>query len=133
MEIASYDPKKVTVIVSGRIITGYASDGLVTLSKAEDSVTPTVGAQGDTAYSENANNGGTIALTLLSTSSSLPYLRELEAKRKAVNVSISDANDADSFTLNQDNCRITKMPDISRQKQTGTVTVNIYVPDMVIR
>ena len=41
MEIASYDPKKVTVIVSGRIITGYANDGRVTLSKAEDSVTHT--------------------------------------------------------------------------------------------
>lgn len=81
IEVQSYDPKKVNVIVAGRAITGFASDGVVTLSKNEDSVTPSVGAKGDVAYSENANESGTIALTLMSTSYSLPYLRELEAKR----------------------------------------------------
>lgn len=133
IEIASYDPKKVNVIVGGRVITGFASDGVVTLTKSEDSVIPSVGAKGDVAYSENANESGNVALTLMSTSSSLAYLRGLEAKRKAVNVSISDVNDADAFTMNQDNCRILKMPDLGRQKEQGTVTVNIYVPQMVVR
>ena len=68
IEVQSYDPKKVNVIVAGRAITGFASDGVVTLSKNEDSVTPSVGAKGDVAYSENANESGTIALTLMSTS-----------------------------------------------------------------
>ena len=99
IEVQSYDPKKVNVIVAGRAITGFASDGVVTLSKNEDSVTPSVGAKGDVAYSENANESGTIALTLMSTSSSLPYLRELEAKRRLITVSVQDANDADSFAM----------------------------------
>ena len=130
IEVQSYDPKKVNVIVAGRAITGFASDGVVTLSKNEDSVTPSVGAKGDVAYSENANESGTIALTLMSTSSSLPYLRELEAKRRLITVSVQDA---DSFAMSADNCRILKMPDAARQKEQSTVTINIYVPSMVLR
>jgi len=131
IEIASYDPKKVTVIVGGRTITGFAADGIVTITKNEDSVTPSVGAKGDVTYSENANESGTVAL--MSTSSSLSYLREIEAKRRAVSVNISDANDADAFTLAADNCRVMKMPDLARQKEQSTVTVNIYVPSVVPR
>ena len=114
VSVTTYDPKKVNVIVGGRVITGFASDGVVTLAKSEDSVTPSVGAKGDVAYSENANESGTVSLTLMSTSSSLSYLRDLEAKRRAVNVSITDANDDTAFTMNEDNCRITKMPDVAR-------------------
>ena len=131
--VTTYDPKKVNVIVGGRVITGFASDGVVTLAKSEDSVTPSVGAKGDVAYSENANESGTVSLTLMSTSSSLSYLHDLEAKRRAVNVSITDANDDTAFTMNEDNCRITKMPDVARQKEQATVTVTIFVPSMTIR
>lgn len=84
-------------------------------------------------YSENANESGTIAITLMSTSSSLSYLRELEAKRRAVNVTISDVNDADAFTLSADNCRVMKMPDLTRNKEQSTITVNIYAPSVVPR
>lgn len=133
IEIASYDPKKVNVIVGGRAITGFASDGVVTLTKNEDSVTPSVGCKGDVAYSENANNSGNVAITLMSTSSSLSYLRNLEARRKAVNVTISDVNDADSFAMSADECRVLKMPDLARQKEQSTVTVNIFVPSMTVR
>ena len=82
IEVASYDPKKVNVIVGGRTITGFAADGVVSVTKNEDSITPAVGAKGDVTYSENANESGTIAITLMSTSSSLSYLRELEAGRQ---------------------------------------------------
>lgn len=133
VSVTTYDPKKVNVIVGGRVITGFASDGVVTLAKSEDSVTPSVGAKGDVTYSENANESGTVSLTLMSTSSSLPYLRDLEAKRRAVNVSITDANDDTAFTMNEDNCRITKMPDVARQREQATVTVTIFVPSMTIR
>ena len=133
VSVTTYDPKKVNVIVGGRVITGFASDGVVTLAKSEDSVTPSVGAKGDVAYSENANESGTVSLTLMSTYSSLSYLRDLEAKRRAVNVSITDANDDTAFTMNDDNCRITKMPDVARQKEQATVTVTIFVPSMTIR
>ena len=105
IEVASYDPKKVNVIVGGRTITGFAADGVVSVTKNED----------------------------MSTSSSLSYLRELEAKRRAVNVTISDVNDADAFTLSADNCRVMKMPDLTRNKEQSTITVNIYAPSVVPR
>ena len=65
IEVASYDPKKVNVIVGGRTITGFAADGVVSVTKNEDSITPAVGAKGDVTYSENANESGTIAITLI--------------------------------------------------------------------
>lgn len=129
----TYDPQKVNVIVDGRVITGFASDGVVTLTRNSDSVTPAVGAKGDVAYSENADETGTVAITLMSTSASLSYLRGLEAKRKMVTVSVQDVNDNDAFVMSCDNCRVLKMPDAARTKEQGTVTINIYVPFMVLR
>lgn len=131
--VTTYDPQKVNVIVDGRVITGFASDGVVTLTRNSDSVTPAVGAKGDVAYSENADETGTVAITLMSTSSSLSYLRGLEAKRKMVTVSVQDVNDNDAFVMSCDNCRVLKMPDAARTKEQGTVTINIYVPFMVLR
>ena len=131
--VTSYDPQKVNVIVDGRVITGFASDGVVTLTRNSDSVTPAVGAKGDVAYSENADETGTVAITLMSTSASLSYLRGLEAKRKMVTVSVQDVNDNDAFVMSCDNCRVLKMPDAARTKEQGTVTINIYVPFMVLR
>ena len=131
--VTTYDPQKVNVIVDGRVITGFASDGVVTLTRTSDSVTPAVGAKGDVAYSENADETGTVAITLMSTSASLSYLRGLEAKRKMVTVSVQDVNDNDAFVMSCDNCRVLKMPDAARTKEQGTVTINIYVPFMVLR
>lgn len=133
MDITGYDPKKVNVNIDGTILTGFASDGIITVSKNEDAVTPNVGCQGDVVYEENANESGTIAITLQATSSSLPKLRNLAANRKQFPVSVSDANDDDSINISAQRCRITKIPDLSRGKNTGTVTVNIYVPNLVIR
>lgn len=133
IDVMSYDPKKVNLSLAGRMITGFAADGILSVSKNEDSVTPSVGAKGDVTYSENANESGTVAITLMSTSSSLPYIRQLEAKRQKINVNISDANDSDSVHINEDNCRILKMPDISRVKAEGSVTINVYIPSLNVR
>lgn len=133
MDVQTYDPKKVTVNINGRVITGFASDGIITLSHNEDIVTPSVGAQGDVAYAENANNSGNAALPLMSTSSSLAFIRELCAKRKAVRFSVSDANDADAIQVSEENCRILKMPDVPRGKEQTTVTVNVYIPSLNYR
>ena len=132
-EVSTYDPKKVTVSVGGRVITGFAADGVVTLTHNEDAVTPSVGAKGDVAYSENANNSGNAALPLMSTSSSLAYLREICAKRRPVRFSVSDVNDADALQVSAEHCRILKMPDTPRSKDPTTVTVNVYIPDLNYR
>ena len=54
-------------------------------------------------------------------------------KRRAVTVAISDVNDADAFNLSSENCRVMKMPDLTRNKEQSTITVNIYAPSVVPR
>lgn len=133
MAITSYDPKKVNVNVDGVVLTGFASDGIITVTKNEDAVTPNSGCKGDIIYEENANESGTIAVTLQQTSPSLARLRRLASGRTEFSVTISDANDDDSINISASRCRILKMPDLPRGKNTATVTVNIFVPNLVIR
>ena len=67
IEVASYDPKKVNLVMNGKIITGFASDSMITIARNEDTVTTQVGVKGDVAYNENANESGTITVTLMGT------------------------------------------------------------------
>lgn len=133
METYSYDPKKVTVTVDGTVITGFAADSIVTVAKNEDAISTTIGCGGDAVVEENANESGTITLSLLHTSSSLAKLRSLATNRKSVSVAISDAGDDDPVNISASRCRITKVPDVSRGKTTATVSVTIFVPNLVIR
>ena len=129
----SYDPKKVSVNTNGSIDTGFASDGMITVTKSEDAVTPEVGLQGDVAYSENANESGTIVLTFQGTSASIAKYRKLCDSKKMFPILISDANDDDSIVISGKDCRVTKQPDIARGKTAGTVSVTIFVPELQIR
>jgi hypothetical protein len=133
MDVTSYDPKKVNVAVDGAIIAGYASDSMITATKNEDAVTTEVGCKGDVVYSENANESGTITITLQGTSSSLPRLRSLASSRKQISVTVSDANDSDDISITAQKCRVVKMPDVSRGKTSGNVTISIFVPNLQVR
>ena len=42
-------------------------------------------------------------------------------------------SDADAMQVNEENCRILKMPDTPRTKDPSTVTVNVYIPDLNYR
>lgn len=128
IEIATYDPKKVNLIINNKIITGFANDGVITITRNEDIVSTLVGVKGDVAYSENANESGNIAVTLMGTSSSLAYLRSLALKRTPLSVVIADANDVGAVNVAEDQCRILKPPDNHRGKEVGTITINIFVP-----
>ena len=127
IEVASYDPKKVNLVLNGKIITGFASDSMITIARNEDTVTTQVGVKGDVAYNENANESGTITVTLMGTSSSLPYVRSLALKRKEVSVMIVDANDSASVNVAEERCRVT------RAKEIGSESVSIFVPSLNYR
>lgn len=85
------------------------------------------------AYNENANESGTITVTLMGTSSSLPYVRSLALKRKEVSVMIVDANDSASVNVAEERCRVIKPPDITRAKEIGSESVSIFVPSLNYR
>ena len=133
IEVASYDPKKVNLVMNGKIITGFASDSMITIARNEDTVTTQVGVKGDVAYNENANESGTITVTLMGTSSSLPYVRSLALKRKEVSVMIVDANDSASVNVAEERCSVIKPPDITRAKEIGSESVSIFVPSLNYR
>ena len=131
IEVASYDPKKVNLVLNGKILTGFASDSMI--ARNEDTVTTQVGVKGDVAYNENANESGTITVTLMGTSSSLPYVRSLALKRKEVSLMIVDANDSASVNVAEERCRVIKPPDITRAKEIGSESVSIFVPSLNYR
>lgn len=76
---------------------------------------------------------GTITVTLMGTSSSLPYVRSLALKRKAVSLMIVDANDSASVNVAEERCRVIKPPDITRAKAIGSESVSIFVPSLNYR
>ena len=49
-----FDPEKISLIVAGAKVTGYADGSKVSAEHNKDAVTPTTGIQGDTVYALNA-------------------------------------------------------------------------------
>lgn len=133
IEVATYDPRKVNLILNGKVITGFSSEGVIKITRNEDIVTTTVGAKGDVAYSENANESGNISFVLMESSSSLPYVRELALKRKPVQVTITNANDVGAVQVAEEDCRILKPADANSDKEVGGETINIFVPFLNFR
>ena len=126
--VTNYDPMKTSVVVDGIIITGFSDASMVVITRNEDIVTTTVGTQGDVVYSENANRSGVITLSLMVTSSSLDYLRNLAKARKEFMIVISDANKTPTEVISAGRCRITKIPDTKKEKTAGSVDVTIFAP-----
>lgn len=128
VDVTTYDPKKVSIVVNNSMITGFAADSMITVARSEDIVTTAVGVQGDVTYNENANESGTMTITLSGTSSSLRSLRDLALRRKPLSVLLVDANDDSNVYVSGERCRITRPPDLTRAKEIGSETVTIFVP-----
>ena len=92
MNVTNYDPRKVSVVVDGRIVTGFADSSMITIARSEDIVSTSVGTQGDVVYSESANRSGTLTMSLQSTSASLVWLKNIAKSRKEISVVITDAS-----------------------------------------
>lgn len=134
MEIKSYSPEDVNISINGRIITGFATDNMINVSRNEDSATPVVDVKGAAiTYVKNGNRSGTIAITVSSNSSSVSFLRSLANDGTDFPVLITDANDDSRITISAQRCRILKMADISRGKNLADETFNIFVPELNIR
>ncbi len=62
-EVKTYNPKDVTVIYDGMVITGFAEDSMVQAEKNEDNMIPHVGVLGEVSVAINADNTGTVTLS----------------------------------------------------------------------
>ena len=131
MNVTNYDPRKVSVVVDGRIVTGFADSSMITIARSEDIVSTSVGTQGDVVYSESANRSGTLTMSLQSTSASLVWLKNIAKSRKEISVVITDASQTPAEVTNTSRCRITRIPDNKKEKTAGSVDVTIFAPEII--
>lgn len=67
--LGTYDPKEVSLIVSGLTVTGFMDGTFITCARIDPEVYKThVGAHGEVARTKNNNKAGTITVTLKKTS-----------------------------------------------------------------
>ena len=85
-----YAADKVSIIVDGTPITGYAEGAFVDIARAVESATLYVGADGKGAMVINPNKSGTIVIRLKQTSLSNALLTLLEATKAIFPVIVKD-------------------------------------------
>ena len=122
-----FDPEKITLLVDGSVVTGYSDDSKISAERSGDDVTPKTGLQGDTVYTLNGDRSGTIKFSLFASSASLARLRRAAQARKAVAVTLRNANDDGGFIISHTDCRILKVPPWTAG---DACEVSIYVPTM---
>lgn len=79
MLIGTYDPKKVTLNISGLLISGYHEGTFIKVERLDPEIYKThVGAHGEVARTKNPNQAGKITFTLKGTSPSNKYLDQMK-------------------------------------------------------
>lgn len=87
MELKTYDPKEVNIIIGGAIINSWNA---VTVEREEDQNIMSAGTSGENTRTKNANNLGTITLTLPQTSGDNGILTGLAVADDVFSVMIQD-------------------------------------------
>ncbi len=91
--IATYDARKVTIVIGGVIITGFPDGSFVQCEKDNDNFEEVSGAQGDVAIAVNGDQLGTITVTLSQTSPSISYLDSLANNREMTSCWVNSSNE----------------------------------------
>ena len=130
--VAEYDPAQVSAVYDSRTITGFSDSSLIKIEFAEDAILPKVGGQGDTAVALNANKSGTVVFTLMQTSSSLSWLRQMAAARTRAQLTINEPSDPAGYVINSEDCYVLKVPSFATGKDIQDVEVTIWVPEINI-
>lgn len=129
--VTTLDPMKVTITCANRYLTGFAADGIFTITWNAARTQLVVGTQGDGVYVESANESANLTVTLSPTSSSISFLEELCAQRTKFPVTINDATEDARLTYYSDNCRVEKFADKSRNMNAPTTSYVVIMPAVV--
>ena len=127
-EVKTYNPKDVTVIYDGMVITGFAEDSMVQAEKNEDNMIPHVGVLGEVSVAINADNTGTVTLSLASTS---PFIKILADKARANTIAPLSVVNMNKYGVNVGGTQafIIKAPDVSIGKEVESQDVQFFVAD----
>lgn len=126
-----FDPKKVTVIYDGEVITGFAEGSMVEAEKNEDDIMPHVGVLGEVSVAINADETGTITLSLANTS---PFVKILANKARAKTVapiSIIDMND-NAVNISGTEAMVLRAPNIAIGNEIEEYEVEFFVADYIV-
>lgn len=128
--MAAYDATDVNVSISGRIVTGFAEGSIVECSRNEDRITPYIGTKGETAYSINNNNTGTITINLQQQSPINAVLQGYANRKESFSISVIDINaGGGNFRAGGNEAYIVTDPTYTRSDAIETQTWEIYVFD----
>lgn len=128
--LKTYDPQKVNVAFNSRQLRMFG-ESLFTLVRDEANVSLKKGVKGDSTYILNANKAGKLTITLQQESPDIAYLEQCVEKNVKANLAITDANDSGMILFAKD-VMIEKLPDRTRGKDAGDVSIVFLIPDIVI-
>ena len=112
--MATYDPKKVNVIVGGVVITGFADGEMVVGERNTEKRTQVVGAKGEVDIVQSADNTGKITITLKHTSPSNHVLKGLYKSSTQFPVVVVDSNIKGDVGMAGSLCSIENLPNFER-------------------
>lgn len=128
--LKTYDPLKVNVTYNNRQLRMFG-ESLFTLARDEANHTLKKGVKGDSTYILNANKAGKLTITLQQESPDVAFLEKCAEKSTQANLAITDANDSGIIFIAQ-SCMVEKLPDRTRGKDAGDVTIVFLIPDILI-
>ena len=70
MALFTYDPKQISVVIGGHIVSGYADGTFVKVMRNEDAFTTVIGADGEVTRVKTNNKSGRIEVTIQQSSAS---------------------------------------------------------------
>jgi hypothetical protein len=127
-EVRVYNPKDVTVIYDGMVITGFAADSMIKAEKNEDNMLPHVGVLGEVSVAINADNTGKITISLASTS---PFIKILADKARANTIAPLSVVNMNKYGVNVGGTQafIIKAPDVTIAKEVESQDIEFFVAD----
>lgn len=129
-----YDPRQVAVIVNGQELVGFADGTFIQGERSNERYgEPHVGAKGEVTFVRNADDTGTITVTLKHNSASNAFLmqlwREQDEDGTELTVSVIDRNFDNDVSVGGSQAKIANLPAFSRGDEVEDVEWVFRVAD----
>lgn len=137
MSVLTFDPKQFSVIVAGKILSGFADDDFIEIERDEDMWTKKTGVDGEVTRSKSNNKSGRVTLRLMQSSMSnddLSTLALLDESSNAGAGALLCKDNSGRAVFASDTCWVRKFPKAGYKKGVNmmewtldTGVLNVYV------
>jgi hypothetical protein len=126
----NYDPKKITLVVGGAVVTGYSPDSMVKCARRTEKNSLTIGCQGEGVFAESADDSAEVTISLVHTSPTNSILHALYLAKAEFPFAVVDANaGGGDLGAAGSRCKIKNLRDFDRGKEIGNVEWVLLVVD----